>query len=78
MDAETLESPLRGGSEVCLTEGHPSLTSLLILVTRSAKHAQLCVKEIHEVSVSMRFFFFSLRTFQQLTKADGYIKHVFL
>ena len=51
-------SPLKGGSEVRPAEGHPSLTSLLISVPYSAKHAQLCVKEIHEVSVSTWLFFF--------------------
>lgn len=55
---ECWNTPLKGGSEVRPAEGHPSLTSLLILVTYSAKHAQLCVKEIHELSVSMWFFFF--------------------
>lgn len=74
-------SPPKGGSEVRPAEGHPSLTSLLILVTYSAKHAQLCVKEIHEVSVSTSLFFFCsppVHTLQQLTQAVGYIKHVFL
>lgn len=44
---------LKGGSEVQPAVGHPSLTSLLILVTYSAKHAQLCVKITVEVSVSV-------------------------
>lgn len=44
-------------SEVHSAEGHPSLTSPLILVTYSAKHAQLCVKETHELSVSMWFYY---------------------
>ena len=46
-------------------KGHPSPKSPQLLVTYSAKHVQLCAKEIHELSVSV-WLFYSFKLFHSV------------